>query len=112
MTAQTQEVKINNNVAADASTGSNANSFYRIPLYSERLKVEKKSSDTNVTMRFITRSSVAKVVNFYKSNITEKYKIQEAGGSTIFSYKVGEFNKMIEIQDFFGKADVTLLSEK
>ena len=113
MEVQSKEVKISNKVAAVAnSAATNGNSFYGIPLYPEKFKVEKTSSDTNATMRFMTPSPVATVVNFYQSDIGTKYKMQNTGGSTIFSTKIGEFNKMIEIQNFAGKADVTLITEK
>ncbi|MES2932845.1 MAG: DUF4124 domain-containing protein [Pseudomonadota bacterium] len=111
--APSKQVKISNNSATGGNSAtSNGNSFYGMPIYPEKYKVEKTSSDTNATMRYMTPSPVATVVNFYQANIGTKYKMENAGGSTIFSYKIGEFNKMIEIQNFAGKADVTLLTEK
>ena len=63
-------------------------------------------------MRFLTSSSVIAVSNFYKNNIKEQSKLENVDGTIYITYRSTDLNKMITIQDYFGKADVTILAEK
>ncbi len=64
------------------------------------------------TLRYISIIPKYKMVKFYKESIKEKYKLREVSGTTMISYKLHGRNKMISIDDYFSKSDVTIQSEK
>lgn len=94
--------------------GNSGNEFYGMPVHSSATKKEITDDDTigAASMRYMSNISSAEMLMFYRSSIPLKHKEDNLGDTVILSYKVNDLNKMITIVNYFGKADVTIQSEK
>lgn len=64
------------------------------------------------SMRYISTISSAEMLMFYREKIPLKHKEENLGDTVIQTYKANDLNKMITIVNYFGKADVTIQTEK
>ena len=103
---------LSGNLSGNLKNTATSEGFYGIPLYSDRQKVEQTNSDYAATMRFVSSANAATVINFYQQQIKQKYKYEFTGGTAHFSFKIGDVNKLVTIDNYQGQADVTLVSEK
>lgn len=97
-----------------AQVGAHAEDFYGIPVHPDAAKKEiAESKEIPVaTMRYVTNVKPEDMKNYYKSKLPGSAKVDDLGDTIMFSYKVGDKNKMVSILDYFGKSDVTVQSEK
>ncbi|UXY16923.1 DUF4124 domain-containing protein [Chitiniphilus purpureus] len=93
---------------------SSGNHFHGIPIHpsAQKKEITEDKSIPVATMRYIAPISRAQMVDFYKRNISVKYKEEDLGDTIMLSYKIDGLNRMVSIQDYFGLADVTLGTEK
>jgi hypothetical protein len=107
-------LKIENAKPAVNKKKSKSALFYGISVHStaKKKEISDHPSVDIATLRYISIIPKYKMVKFYKESIKEKYKLREVGGTTMISYKLHGRNKMISIDDYFSKSDVTIQSEK
>jgi hypothetical protein len=102
----------NSNVYPIQSNPSNL--FYGIAVHPSATKKEVVD-DSNIgvaSLRYMSTISSAEMLMFYRGSIPLKHKEDNFSDTAILSYKVKDVNKMILIVNFFGKADLTVQSEK
>lgn len=93
---------------------AHAEEFYGIPVHPDAAKkevVDVKEIPV-ATMRYITAVKPQDMRAYYKARLPATAKVDDSGGSVMFMYKVGDKNKAVTIQNYFGRADVTVVSEK
>lgn len=100
--------------STDTTKSNSGNEFYGMPVHPSAAKKEVTDDDAigAATMRYISNISSAEMLMFYRGKIPVTHKEDNLGDTVILSYKVNDLNKMITIVNYFGKADVTIQTEK
>jgi hypothetical protein len=115
---KTTTLKVEDAPKGDSTTNgkqsTSGNEFYGMPVHPSATKKEVTDDDAigAATMRYMSNISSAEMLMFYREKIPLKHKEDNLGDTVILSYKVNDLNKMISIVNYFGKADVTIQTEK
>jgi len=100
--------------AGEGEKRNSGNDFYGMPVHPSAAKKEVTDDDAIgiASMRYISTISSAEMLMFYREKIPLKHKEENLGDTVILTYKTNDLNKMITIVNYFGKADVTIQTEK
>jgi hypothetical protein len=103
------------NSAGDGKKRNSGNDFYGMPVHPSATKKEVTDDATIgiASMRYISTISSTEMLMFYREKIPLKHKEETLGDTVILTYRTNDLNnKMITIVNYFGKADVTIQTEK
>lgn len=97
-----------------AQVCAHAEDFYGIPVHPDAAKKEVTDSKEIpvASLRYISSVKPPEMRKYYKSRLPASAKETDLGDTVMFSYKVGDKNKMVSVLNYFGKSDVTVQSEK